>query len=372
MSDFDFNEFAKRMGITPRTKPTRDEEEDALEQATEQSQEPTNATKVRPGDVAGMVGQTAIRVQLMAHLTACKVRDEQPGHALCSGPPGLGKTTLAKIIAAECGSRLIENEASSVSSPQKIAMELGKIQAGDVFFIDEIHALSRTTQEILGKAMEDGYFTMSTGQGKTTTSTVVRLPRFTLVGATTLSGNLTGPLRDRFAFTATLSYYEDDELSEIITKDTPKLNADIEEDAAIELGARSRGTPRIALNYLRKAIDFATASSGDAKPLITAEVIEQALTLYDIDFLGLNPTDRTVLYTLFLDHIGGPAGLRNLSASSGVDERTIRDVIEPYLIRARLIRRTTRGRLATKRAFRHFNLKPLITLDQDVTRPEAM
>lgn len=351
----DRRSFAESLGIRPTAlqPPTPTTDPDAASMSPT-----TQATRVRPADIENMIGQWELRSQVLVKVRAAKMRHELPNHFLFYGSPGLGKTTLAKIVAHELDAPLRSVEATSVDTPTKMANALGELDANTVFFIDEIHGLPRKAQEMLGLAMEDLQITVSVGTNRNNTTTqTIKIQPFVCVGATTLAGNLTGPLRDRFGFVGNLVFYEDEELSQIVERASQLLPNKIEADAAIELASRSRGTPRVALNLLSKVADYAVVSSGDDATAITIDHVDEGLSLFDIDAWGMNPTDRRVLKSLCVDHMGGPVGAHRIAASTSVEQRTLIDVIEPFLIRAGMLRNTSRGRVATPKAFKVFGLK---------------
>jgi Holliday junction DNA helicase RuvB len=346
----DFNALANKVGVN--AKPLREPTP-----PTEDETAPPNSCLVRPQDVADMIGQDRARVQLMTSLRAAQARGEAPGHFLFYGPPGLGKTTMGRMVAAHTGTRLHITLATAVNSPAKMAAQLCKLEKDDVLFIDEIHELSRPTQELLGVAMEDLHFEFHTGTGRNMQSATVNMEPFTVVGATTLAGNLTGPLLARFRNTMSLEYYDVDDLTVIVEKAAEAKKYKIAPDAAAELAFRSRGTPRIAIALLEKVAEYAVAIHGDPDAICQYEDVCDGLELYEIDVIGLNPDDRKVMQALCQTHMGGPVGIDNLAASAGIDRRTVRDMIEPFLIREELMIRSTRGRIATKKAYRHFGWK---------------
>jgi Holliday junction DNA helicase RuvB len=350
---FDRRTFAESLGIRPTAlPPPTDPPEDTEPPST------TQAQRVRPTDVQNMIGQWELRSQVLVKVRAATMRGELPNHFLFYGAPGLGKTTLAKIVAHELDAPLRVVEATAVDTPTKMANTLGELDSGTVLFIDEIHGLPRKAQEMLGLAMEDLQITVSVGTNRNNTTTqTIRIQPFVAVGATTLAGNLTGPLRDRFGFVGNLTFYEDEDLSQIIERASQLLPNKIHPDAAQELASRSRGTPRVALNLLSKVADYAVVSSGDQDTPISIEHVDEGLSLFDIDSWGMNPTDRKVLRSLCVDHMGGPVGLHRIAASTSVEQRTLADVIEPFLVRAGMLRNTSRGRVATPRAFGVFGLK---------------
>jgi holliday junction DNA helicase RuvB len=356
MPEFDRRAFAESMGIRPTPIPpptiTENDPDNTPEEAAGQ------ATRVRPGEISNMIGQWELRSQTLVKVRAAMMRDELPNHFLFYGGPGLGKTTLAKIVAFELNAPLKVVEATAVDTPTRMANVLGELDKGTVLFIDEIHGLPRKVQEMLGLAMEDFRITVSVGSNRTNTTTqTIVIPPFVCVGATTLAGNLTGPLRDRFGFVGNLTFYEDEDLADIISRASQLLPNKIDDEGAKELASRSRGTPRTALNLLSKCADYAVVSSGDEHIVITAEHVDEALSLFEVDIYGMNPTDRRVLLSLCKDHMGGPVGIHRIAASTGVEQRTLSDVIEPFLIRAGMLRNTSRGRVATPKAFHVFGLK---------------
>ena len=325
--------------------------------------EPTPTRTHRPATNVDMIGQEKIRVQLAMLLQAAKKRGEQPPHILFHGPPGLGKTTLAEIVAAETGGKLVRTTASAVNSPFKIAKELAQLEDGDVIFIDEVHGLSKITMELLYTAMEDGRIEVSSGKGERTKSISVTLKQFVLVAATTVPGKLDQAFRGRFGFVASLEYYSAEALGTIIARVAGKRGLNLVEGAALALGRRSRGTPRTALHLLGSAADYATliADEGD-EPVIDEDAVADSLALAGIDSLGLTPDDRRFLESLCVDHTGGPVGLANIANSIGVDHPTVVGMIEPFLLRAGLIKRGSRGRMATPAADEHLGLTAPITL----------
>jgi Holliday junction DNA helicase RuvB len=307
--------------------------------------EPIPTRTHRPAKNVEMIGQEKIRVQLAMLLQAAKKRGEQPPHILFHGPPGLGKTTLAEIVASETGGRLVRTTASAVNSPFKIAQELAPLQDGDVIFVDEVHGLSKITTELLYTAMEDGRIEVSTGKGERTRSISVTLNAFVLVAATTAPGKLDPAFRGRFGFVASLEYYSAEALGTIIARVAAKKGLTLAEGAALALGRRSRGTPRHALHLLQSALEYATVMAEDGdEAVIDKDAVADSLALAGIDGLGLTPDDRRFLTTLCVDHMGGPVGLANLSNSIGVDMPTVVGMIEPFLLRAGLIKRGSRGR----------------------------
>ena len=322
--------------------------------STEIQEEDISAEKsLRPQCLEDYIGQAKAKENLKVYIEAAKGRGESLDHVLFYGPPGLGKTTLAGIIANEMGVHMKITSGPAIAKPGEMAAILSNLAEGDVLFVDEIHRLNRQVEEVLYPAMEDYAIDIMIGKGATARSIRLDLPKFTLVGATTRAGLLSAPLRDRFGVMHHLEFYTVDELKTIIMHSAVKLGVDIDEDGAYELARRSRGTPRLANRLLRRVRDFAQVKY-DGK--ITKKVADFALDLLEVDKMGLDNSDRRLLYTIIEKFSGGPVGLDTLAAAIGEDAGTIEDVYEPYLVMNGFINRTPKGRVVTPYCYKHFGL----------------
>lgn len=308
---------------------------------------------LRPRTLEELVGQERVREQLSLVLQAAVARGRTPDHVLLSGPPGLGKTTLAMIIANQLGAHLRITSGPAIQHAGDLAAILSGVDEGDVLFIDEIHRMSRPAEELLYMAMEDFRVDVVVGKGPGATAIPLEIPPFTVVGATTRAGLLPGPLRDRFGFTAQLDYYDAEQLQRIVTRSSRLLDLETSDDGAREIAGRSRGTPRIANRLLRRVRDFAEVRGNGTVDLDAAR---QALALYEVDDLGLDRLDRAVLQALCASFGGGPVGISTLAVAVGEERETVEELAEPFLVRLGFLARTPRGRIATPAAWRHLGL----------------
>jgi Holliday junction DNA helicase RuvB len=329
-------------------------EQDRIVSAASQGDEAAFDRAVRPKKLADYVGQTAVKTQMEIFIQAARNRREALDHVLIFGPPGLGKTTLANIIANELGVNLRQTSGPVIERAGDLAALLTNLQANDVLFVDEIHRLSPQVEEILYPAMEDFQLDIMIGEGPGARSIKLDLPPFTLIGATTRAGLLTSPLRDRFGIVQRLEFYDQAELQRIVIRSASLLGVPTDTAGAGRIAQRSRGTPRIANRLLRRVRDYAEVR---ASGRITDEVARAALDMLDVDPLGFDVMDRKLLLTIIEKFEGGPVGVESLSAALGEERGTIEDVIEPYLIQQGFIMRTARGRMATRMAYQHFGLK---------------
>lgn len=329
------------------------EKHDLMSNQPTDRQEEQDELSLRPQTLADYIGQSKLKTKLEVYIQAAKQRQEALDHVLLYGPPGLGKTTLAMVIANEMGVSIKTSSGPAIEKPGDLVAMLNDLQAGDVLFIDEIHRLPKVVEEMLYSAMEDYYIDIVVGEGPTAHPVHFPLPPFTLIGATTRAGALSAPLRDRFGIVEHMDYYTTDELDQIIKRSAGIFNCQIDPEGAKELALRSRGTPRIANRLLRRVRDFAEVAN---QPTITNTVVTKALKLLRVDNAGLDAIDRKILTTMINYYGGGPVGIKTIAANIGEETDTIEEMYEPYLLQIGFIARTPRGRVATPAAYEHLGI----------------
>lgn len=330
-----------------------DNSHDLLSGHTENKEEDRMEGSLRPQYLKEYIGQTSVKHKLRVYIEAAKDREEALDHVLLYGPPGLGKTTLAMVIAHEMNVNIKTTSGPAIEKPGDLVAMLNELKAGDVLFIDEIHRLPKVVEEMLYSAMEDFYIDIVVGEGPTAHPVHFPLPPFTLIGATTRPGALSAPLRDRFGIVEHMNYYSADELMEIIFRSAKIFNVEIGQDAARQLAMRSRGTPRIANRLLKRVRDFAQVGGKDE---IDLETVNKALKLLQVDDRGLDEVDRKILRTMIKFYNGGPVGLKTIAANIGEETATIEEMYEPYLMQIGFLKRTPRGRMATHAAYEHLGM----------------
>lgn len=328
--------------------------EERIVSSEERQDEAVMELSLRPEALDEYIGQSSVKDNLKVFIKAARMRNEPLDHVLLYGPPGLGKTTLASIIANEMEVNLRTTSGPAIERPGDLAAILTSLEPGDVLFIDEIHRLSRAIEEILYSAMEDFCLDIVIGKGEVARSVRLDLPPFTLIGATTRAGSLSAPLRDRFGVMARLEYYKPDELSEIVRRTSDVFGIKVDDLSAEEIARRSRGTPRIANRLLRRVRDFVQV---EGKDMISLPICQKALELLQVDRLGLDHIDHKLLLGIIHTYKGGPVGLETISATIGEESMTIEDVYEPYLLQIGFLQRTPRGRMVTEQAYQYFGLE---------------